>query len=387
MKKVLSSCLAFCLLLSLLCIDVYAVKDQSTGVEYTVRGYKSTLYLQGADLRETGFHGELNNAIWATAPNDVFNYWGDVTDSEFVEKRSEYRQSLYDWAQKVPASQTVARWNLVDGYERTLTDSDYLILKYFNIPANLKGTKSIQREGVPFLFTGDGNGNIKVSVEKGIEGHHEAKFYIPEERNYDMTDRLISESYSFSFIARNSKTPTSPNGIHDFYTAGSMQEGLQHCKQQADLTEPVYVNVTKEWKISLNGSISYAMVLNVEYGTTSASSGTKKEDSVSVLQSGTMRAENSVTQESSLGEMGAPSAENTSLAEGNTLPEVDSTVSSVTALENDDESILPINQTKNSTVVKTIIICSVVLITAVAGILLYFLKFKKIRNTPKKHKK
>lgn len=386
MKKTISFCLIFCLLLSAMCLEVYAVTDESTGVEYTIRGYRSTLYLSGADLRETGFHGELDNQILATGPSDVFNYWGDVTDAEFVEKRSEYRQTLYDWVERVSAHRVVAHWNLVDGYDRTLTDSDYLILKYFNIPTDFKGTKTVQREGIPFVFTGDGNGNIKVAVEKGIEGHHEATLYIPEERIYDMYDDVFSERYSFSFIQRNSKSPSNPNGLHDFYTADSIQEGLEYCKNNADLSETVNVDVTKDWKVFLNGKISYAINLNVEYGTTSTAGNTGKTNSTPTSQNGAEPVTNGNAPENALHEMRTSPAEDIALTEENILSNIDGAVSSVSALES-TEVVESANQSEKSTYIKIACVCAAVLITAVAGVILYVFRFKNTHNTVKKHKK
>lgn len=386
MKKTISFCVIFCLLLSAMCLEVYAVTDESTGVEYIIRNYRSTLSLRGADLRETGFHGELDNKILATGPSEVFNYWGDVTDAAFVEKRSEYRQTLYDWVERVSAHRVVARWNLVDGYDRTLTDSDYLILKYFNIPTDFKGTKTVQREGIPFVFTGDGNGNIKVAVEKGIEGHHEATLYIPEERIYDMFDDIFSERYSFTYIVPNSKTPTCPNGGCAVYSAESIQEGLEYCKNNADLSEPVYVDVTKDWRIFLNGKISYAITLNVEYGTTSTAGSMEKTNSTPTSKNGAEGVTNGNAQENPLGEMHTSPVEDISLTEGNILSDIDSTVSSVSALES-TEVVEPANQSRKSTYIKIAGVCAAASITAGAGVLLYVFRFKKNPNAIKKHKK
>lgn len=397
MKKILTSCLILSLLLSLLCIEANAVTDQSTGIEYTIRGYGSTLYMSGAELYETGNHGELNNKILVTAPTDVFNYSGDVSDAAFVEQRNTYRQELYDWVARVSPTQVVGHWYLVDGYDRALNDSDYLILKYFNIPSNLKGTKTVEREGVPFAFTGDGKGNIKVALGKPIEGYHEATLYIPEERIYDMTDCLTSEKYSFSFSVPNSKTPTTPQGFREFYTAGSLQEGLQYCKKHADLSEPVIVDVSKAWEIKLNGKISYSMVLNVDYGTapssntgkadaTSAPLATGKDGSKSNLQNSANRTVNGTVQENALGETGTSPVEEIASALENTSPNADRTAVSADTVEN-GETDLPTSESKSSTVVKVIIICAVVLVLAAAGVLLYFLKFKKMRRTAKTDKK
>ncbi len=263
MKRVLSIVLSVIVIAVSFSIIVSAEYDSVTGVEYEMIAGNGTLHLNGGKII---YHHEVSGvdeSVGGQSPVDVFNYRGNESDKEFQDKKEEYRQELIRWAEGVATpDESVVSCTLYDDNYRPMQDSVYtrLIIKYFGLTQKFKGIKRVTKEGIPFVITGDGTGNYILDVDESVKGMHRKIIKIPAERDYTIYYKVLNEKYYFTYtqIANGRTTGT---------TFSSLQEGLEFCKANADLTKSIKVCPSFESKMYLEGTITCALQLDITYGT------------------------------------------------------------------------------------------------------------------------
>lgn len=267
MKKIFSIVLAIFMLISVFTVPSAALVDEQTGLEYTINYHSS---LSGADTKGYG-----SSVVVTTGSTKIerrpgpYNFSDDIdiADPRFKAEIEKYKKWLVNWAESLePLSTSYSDLTLCDGNRAQFKKSDEGFLRFFGLSANFKGQKSIKKNDVPFVVSGDGMGNFTVGVDNSVVGYKKATFTVPAVLSYELHEAQTQEEYHFMYTVANSKSPSSPHGYNNTYTSGTLREGLKVCSQKADPTECVDIDTYKAYQVWITGTISDEYIINVEYG-------------------------------------------------------------------------------------------------------------------------
>ncbi len=359
------------IIIFILCITLPSSigKVQASNINYTIS--YSTHIICTAQIQ---CEGDLN-PIPLKNYNQSFNL--DVTDPTIVTAIKNYKQESLKQINETTPNAIVSDRTFVDGYEYPIPpENAKYYFRFFELPTNFNGTKTIVKDDIPFKVTGNGKGNLSMTIVSDFIGTKEKKFIIPEEKIHTITEGMVSQNYNVSYWIPNSATEFVPNGYSSSYNAKTLKEALEHCAQNADLNKTIRISVTQTYRVDINATASHKMYLNTTYGNSiknssdSLSSNTKQESSTTQGTSSTDKVlENNVTGDSSQNNVIVGSSQNNTTDDSSqnnaTLVENVEIANSISKEKDDDN-------TKQRTPLKNIILlCTIpVLALGILSILL-----------------
>ena len=262
MKKLLSCLIVIFILFSTLVVPASAesviTTDTRTGITYEM---SYTTYVFGS-IKDVEY--ESNPVRYTGTSTYSKTFRTDITSDESQKSIKECNDTFTKALTTAPPSGSIiVPFIFLDGYVRTLDNeqsSTWMILKYFGISQKLNGTKTVTKEGIPFTFHGDGNGNIKVEVKTNQIGVKTARIELPIEREHRKEER-VSTRYALSYMMKPSVGIGLETGYFD-----SLEAALDECVEKADLNKTIRIEKQTEYGVSYYGKVYDKYILDIEYG-------------------------------------------------------------------------------------------------------------------------
>lgn len=261
MKKVLSCLLVTALFLTMFAVLAFAdpitITDNRTGVVYEM-SYRT--YVDGRVSKveyETPSSYQGRTTYYETFNEDI--------NSAQVQKSIKECNNIYtrDLSNAEPLTSIIVPFSCLNGYVRTLDNkrnSTWILLKYFGISQNLKGTKTVTKEGIPFTFHGDGKGNIKVEIITDQIGMKTARIELPIEREL-WKEESTETKYDLSYMMK----PSVGVGLATGYF-NTLEEALNECVEKADLSKKIRIEKITNYNVRYYAKIYDLYILEVYYG-------------------------------------------------------------------------------------------------------------------------
>lgn len=261
MKKVLSCLLVTVLFLTMFAVLAFAdpitITDNRTGVVYEM-SYRT--YVDGRVSKV-----EYETPVSYQGRTTYYETFNEDINSAQVQKSIKECNDIYtrDLSNAGPLTSIIVPFSCLDGYVRTLDNkknSTWILLKYFGISQNLKGTKTVTKEGIPFTFHGDGKGNIKVEIITDQIGMKTARIELPIEREH-WKEESTETKYDLSYMMK----PSVGVGLATGYF-NTLEEALNECVEKADLSKKIRIQKITDYNVRYYAKIYDLYILEVYYG-------------------------------------------------------------------------------------------------------------------------
>ncbi len=187
--------------------------DERTGLQYNFTettvvkssnhfGFLSDDY-ESPDAKT--FSGGENNIVFDDEVNDNYTEtldgWLDSTNKKIELARQRFQERLAEYATYVHTDRTdTATCYLQDGNICTVVKGKTAYWRFFNLSPNFKGTKTVVKQGITFVVTGDGEGTLSFRVDTDMAGVKTQTFVIPPTFEYIGYTPTKTDIYRFSYV-------------------------------------------------------------------------------------------------------------------------------------------------------------------------------------------
>lgn len=256
------------LIVSLINLNVYALTDPETGMEYSV-SYSTSVNIYGA-------------ANVQLAGNDIYSpvmeFWDDafyqkyqvgLFDEQVQEDIKKHTDILVDatTSYKPYTKHTICvsqngRFSAIDKSEEAI------YLQFFGLPLDFMGEKVIEKEGLAFGIIRDSISGLKVAVNSEEKGNHKKEFIISPEISYEIIERSNYYKCTVHYSIPNSATLTRPQNKTATYKAYNLEDAIDYCRNYASFTDEIAIYVRQEVVKQVISRVPYEIKLEFYYGIT-----------------------------------------------------------------------------------------------------------------------
>lgn len=259
------------------------VTDDRTGIRYT--------YVRRTEVGSNTVHVmEMNDYDYQDAAalhaqdgdffagrglrlEDRWKGWMKADSKQLSDIWAEHRESVERDAAYYGADETDKdTCYMQDGNECTVVKGKSAYWRFFGLPLNFSGTKRMEKEGVPFVVTGDGKGTLSFRTDTSEKGVKEFTVTVPPTYDYMETEVTRSKWYEISYVPK----PREENVIYDrsYADKDTLEEALDFCAEYADLNEKIVISGILSYERDYYVIRSSALELRFIYGNTDGSDAT-----------------------------------------------------------------------------------------------------------------